>query len=134
MVCNIVNDCKNYKHYLLALEIQCALALRLECITSVFEVYLKHVSLFVIVTFLFLIGLYVFKDVPEQHRRPGLQTALLQNRQQTIVTFHGGAGHIEFGKETLAKSTLTGKGEKGEARDQLDPEKIKAKVQIIKLQ
>ncbi|CAL8364842.1 unnamed protein product [Gadus morhua 'NCC'] len=49
------------------------------------------------------------------------------NRQQTIVTFHGGAGHIEFGKETLAKSTLTGKGEKGEARDQLDPEKVEAK-------
>ena len=31
-----------------------------------------------------------------------------------------------FGKETLAKSTLTGKGKKGEAKDQLDPEKVEA--------
>ncbi|CAL8275536.1 unnamed protein product [Arctogadus glacialis] len=37
-----------------------------------------------------------------------------------------------FGKETLAKSTLTGKGKKGEAKDQLDPEKVEAIIDMVR--
>ncbi|CAL8276973.1 unnamed protein product [Boreogadus saida] len=37
-----------------------------------------------------------------------------------------------FGKETLAKSTLTGKGKKGEAKDQLDPEKAEAIIDTVR--
>ena len=33
-----------------------------------------------------------------------------------------------FGKETLATSTLTGKGKKGEVKRQLDPEKVEALI------
>ena len=86
MVCNIVNYCKNYKHYLLALEIQCTLASQLDCIMCV-RGLLKTCQC-VCNCDLVLIGLCVFKDVPGQHHRPGLQTALLQNRQQTVVRFH----------------------------------------------
>ncbi|XP_059911568.1 uncharacterized protein LOC132460718 [Gadus macrocephalus] len=37
-----------------------------------------------------------------------------------------------FGKETLAKSTLTGKGKKGEAKVQLDPEKVEAIIDTVR--
>ncbi len=33
---------------------------------------------------------------------------------------------LVFGRETLAKSTLTGKGKNGEVKDQLDPAKVDA--------
>lgn len=33
---------------------------------------------------------------------------------------------LVFGRETLARSSLTGKGKKGETKDQLDPVKVDA--------
>ncbi|CAL8275820.1 unnamed protein product [Arctogadus glacialis] len=39
---------------------------------------------------------------------------------------------LVFGRETLAKATLTGKGKKGELKEQLEPEKISAIIDAVR--
>ncbi|XP_041939343.1 uncharacterized protein LOC121700456 [Alosa sapidissima] len=39
---------------------------------------------------------------------------------------------LVFGRETLAKATLTGKGKKGELKEQLDPEKTNAIIDAVR--
>ncbi|KAK9976589.1 hypothetical protein ABG768_021794 [Culter alburnus] len=39
---------------------------------------------------------------------------------------------LVFGRETLAKATLTGKGKKGELKEQLEPEKINAIIDAVR--
>lgn len=105
------------------------LALQLYYITSVFEIYLtKHPSSFdgsVFVIYLVLICLFVFVQMFLGNSTVQVSKRLYQrisSRRMSLFTQE--LATLIFWKDTLAKSTLTGKGKKGEVKDQLDPEKV----------
>lgn len=105
-----------------------ALALQLYYITSVFET--KHSSSFdgsVFVIYLVLICLFVFSQMFLGNSAVQVSKRLYQRiSSRRMSLFTQDLATLIFGKDTLAKSTLTGKGKKGEVKDQLDPEKINA--------
>ncbi|CAL8282721.1 unnamed protein product [Boreogadus saida] len=63
-------------------------------------------------------------EVPKRlyQRLSGRRMSLFTQELATLV----------FGRETLAKATLTGKGKKGELKEQLEPEKISAIIDAVR--
>ena len=62
-------------------------------------------------------------EVPKRlyQRLSGRRMSLFTQELATLV----------FGRETLAKATLTGKGKKGELKEQLEPEKVSAIIGTV---
>ncbi|KAJ8394297.1 hypothetical protein AAFF_G00047040 [Aldrovandia affinis] len=54
----------------------------------------------------------------------------ISNKRMTLFTQD--LATLVFGRDTLAKSTLTGKGKKGDTKDQLDPVKVLAIIDTVR--